>query len=362
VKFREFQESFLDLMEECPSEAMAPGSRYVVLSDLHMGDGGSRDDLAPNRALLRTALRDHYLERGYTLVLAGDVEELHKFGLGEIRRAWGPLYAVFDAFNERGALRKILGNHDLALLKEEGYPYELLHGLSLLHGPRRIFCFHGHQASRFFVKYNYLSDFIVRYLAKPLKIKNTGIAQDSRQKFKAESRIYRVSKKLGIVSVTGHTHRPLFETLSKYDSLRWTIEDLLREYPHAEGRRKAFIAEIVGIYREEFLRLKKKERKYGVTRGLYEERDFVIPSLFNSGCATARGGFTAIEIEGDATISLVHWTEAGKAKPYVEREAVEWARLEGSPYARYVLERDGLDSIFARIDLLGMPMESDIAY
>lgn len=367
MKFKEFLDSFLSLIEASPVEDIAPGSRYVIISDLHMGDGGSRDDLAHNRALVRNVLRDYYLEADYTLILGGDVEELHKFKPAEIRRAWQPLYAVFDEFASRSALRKIVGNHDLALLAEKEKPYELCHGLSLLYGHRRIFCFHGHQASRFFVKYNYISDFIVRYLAKPLKIRNTSISGDSRQRFKAERRIYRASKRLGIVSVAGHTHRPLFESLSKYDSLRWSMENLLREYPRADAARKAEIADRVDLYRGEFERLRKKERDSGLARGLYEDRDFVIPCLFNTGCATGGGGFTAIEIAGDApgkpaAISLVHWAEEGNSKAYIAREAMETEALGQGPYVRYVLRRDELEAIFARIDLLGQPSVSDIAY
>jgi predicted phosphodiesterase len=372
MHFEDFLQSFQGLVESCPSEPLAPGSRYVVLSDLHMGDGGSGDDLAHNRAILRNALREWYFARGYTLVLSGDVEELHKFKLAAIRRAWAPLYAIFDDFAAAGRLRKIVGNHDLALLRTADYPYELVHGLSILYGARRIFCFHGHQASRFFVKYNYISDFIVRYLAKPLHVKNTSISKDSRQRFKAERRIYRASKRLGIVSIAGHTHRPLFESLSKYDSLRWAMESLLREYPDASSERRAEIADIIHIYRGEFERLKRKRRHGNDGRGLYEDSDYVIPCLFNSGCATGVGGFTVIELDGGseasrgAAISLVHWAEEAGAKAYVQREALDRISPGNGPWARYTLRRDELESVFARIDLLGgnpdIEMMSRIAY
>jgi UDP-2,3-diacylglucosamine pyrophosphatase LpxH len=370
MRFEEFLQSFSDLVAGSPTEAIRPGSRFVIMSDLHMGDGGSRDDLAKNRALLRGILRERYLEEDWTLVLAGDVEELHKFKLGAIRRAWQPLYAIIDAFNAKGALRKIVGNHDLALLAEQGYPYGLLHGLSLMYGERRLFCFHGHQSSRFFVKYNYLSDFIVRYLAKPLKIANTSISEDSRQRFKAERRIYKASKKLGIASIAGHTHRPLFESMSKYDSLRYTMEGLLRDHAAADAAGREEIARRLDALRREFEGLRKKDKHYGLVRGLYEERDFVIPCLFNAGCATGKGGITAIEVVAPeqgpsagtapadaptpaASIALVHWAEEGASKEYLEREAIATEALAGTPWVRHVLRREGLDSVFARIDLLG---------
>lgn len=377
MKFNEFLESFRSLIDGSPEEDILPGSRYLVLSDLHMGVGGEGDDLGPNRAILSSALRDFYLPQGWTLILAGDIEELYKHKLRDIRKAWAPLYAIFEAFQAAGRLRKIVGNHDLALLREEAYPFALLHGLSLLHGGRRVFVFHGHQASRFFVKHNYLSDFVVRYLARPLRIKNTSISRDSRQRFKAERRIYRASRRLGLVSIAGHTHRPLFESLSKYDSLRWSMESLLREYPGAQGQRREEIAQTVALYREEFEGLKRRRKAGEDSRGLYEEKDFVIPCVFNSGCAIGSGGFTAIEIDAGpaaeaagaaigqapgASIALVRWAEVAAAKAYIEKEALERADLEGSPWSRYVLRRDSLDSIFARIDLLGPKPEAPIAY
>ena len=353
MRFSDFLASFAELLESAPREELGPQSRYVFLSDLHMGDGGPRDDLAPNGELVAAVLARWYLERGYVLVLNGDIEDLSKFRMKEIRRAWGQLYALFDAFAERGRLRKIVGNHDLALLRREDRPYELLHALALEYGGRTILAFHGHQSSRIFIKHKYLSDFVVRYLAKPLKVPNAGISTDSKRRFKAERRIYRASKRLGILTIAGHTHRPLFESRSKYDSLRWSIEELLREYaaatPGSEARARA--ASLIATYRAELERLGRKRRGAGPSRGLYEEGPLLIPCMFNSGCATGKNGITAIEIEGDS-IGLVHWAAEGRARGYIEGEALLKDLIPGTGYARYLLKTDSLDEIFARIELL----------
>ncbi|MDA8427246.1 MAG: hypothetical protein M0Z80_14055 [Treponema sp.] len=352
MKFPDFLDSFNAFMSACPAEGLEQGKRYVVMSDLHMGNGGKRDDLEANRELVVESLRGWYLERGYRLILNGDIEELLKFRLREIRNAWSDLYALFDEFDARGDLRKIVGNHDLALLNAGDYPYALHHGLRLERRERSLFAFHGHQASRFFARFDYLSEFAVRYLAKPLKIKNTSISGDSRQRFKAERRIYRASKRLGIVSLTGHTHRPMFESLSKYDSLRWSIEELLREYALAETERKGQIAELVEVYGAECDRLRRKDVRWELSKSLYEEKNLLIPCTFNSGCATGKHGYTALEIEGD-TISLVHWARDERSRSYIESEALGKDVLEGSPFTRFTLRRSYLDQVFARIDLLG---------
>jgi predicted phosphodiesterase len=352
MKFSDFLDGFREFLEASPSLQLGEDSRLVFLSDLHMGDGGKSDDLEPNRELATTVLARWYLERGYTLILGGDVEDLQKFRLRQIQEAWRGLYAVFDAFAARGAFWKLVGNHDFALLGERDYPWPLHHGLRLERKGRMLFLFHGHQASRLFVKHRYLGDFVVRYLAKPFKIRNSSISGDSRLRFKAERRIYRASKKLGLVSICGHTHRPLFESLSKYDSLRWSIEELLREYPSGSSDRKAKIAELVGLYRSECERLGKDELRWGLSKSLYEEKSLLIPCVFNSGCATGKQGMTAIEFEG-GRISLVHWAKEGRARPYLLEEALRKDGIEGTDISRYLLKQADLDQVFARIDLLG---------
>ena len=173
----------------------------------------------------------------------------------------------------------------------------------------------------------------------------------SRKRFQAERRMYRVSKELGIISIVGHTHRPLFESFSKYDSLRWNIEALLRRYADAPEQDRPGIVSLVEIYSEEFKRLSRKERKQKVSRSLYEREELLVPCIFNSGCATGRGGFTAIEMDHES-ISLVYWTFAGKARAYLEREALFHDRMDGSPWIRYTIARDSIDYVMARSRLL----------
>ncbi len=352
MKFKEFLASFSAFLSECPREEIARDSRLVFLSDLHMGDGNGRDDLVHNRDLLETLLSRRYLEREFTLVLNGDIEDLSKFRYSDIRTAWASLYEIFDAFARAGRLRKIVGNHDLGLLRIRDYPIDLIHGLVLEHGSDRIFAFHGHQGSPFFTNHDYISHFVVRYLAKPLAIKNAGVDDHGKRRFRLERRLYRASQALGVASVIGHTHRPLFESRSKYDSLRWAIEELVAEYPCAAEARREEIAGLVGLYRAELARLGRKELSRDLAGSRYHRERILAPCLFNSGCATGRNGITALELE-DGALSLVQWTGSAGPKPYVRQEALETEPLEGTPNVRYLLRRADLDHVFARIRLLG---------
>jgi hypothetical protein len=45
--------------------------------------------------------------------------------------------------------------------------------------------------------------------------------------------VYGFSSRRKIVSIIGHIHRPLFESLSKIDTLKYRIEQLCRHYPLA---------------------------------------------------------------------------------------------------------------------------------
>lgn len=352
MKFKEFLLSFERLLAESPREKLEAGVPYVFLSDLHLGDGSSRDDLAPNRGIVMNSLSRWYLDRGFVLVLNGDIEDLTKLKYKEIMNSWAGLYDILDAFAAKGRLRRILGNHDLDLLRRDDYPYDLLHSLALEWKGKTLLAFHGHQASRFFMNHDYLSEIIVRYLAKPLAIRNTSVSRDSTYRFKTERLIYRASRRFRIVSITGHTHRPLFESLSKYDCLRWAIEDALREYTRVDEASRRVIAEKIASYRHEIRRLRKREIDLRLSRSLYEERDLLIPSLFNSGCGTGKHGITAIEIQGGG-ISLVQWTGAKGPRDYVERESLRSEALPNSPYSRYTLRSALLDEVFARVELLG---------
>lgn len=361
MKMKEFLGSMADLMEGAERLEIGPASRVVVMSDLHLGDGSRKDDSRLNAALVEEALRSWYLKEGYTLVLNGDIEELHKFDLDDIMRAHGSLYGVFADFAAKDRLKKLLGNHDLAYLLEKDPPFGAGHALMMewtdgrsegFGGIPPLLAFHGHQAATFFTRFNYLSDFIVRYLAGPLKIRNADVPMTSKHRFRTERRIYAAARKLGVIALAGHTHRPLFESMSKYDSLRFAIESLLRRYAEERGKERNALRERIRAFAAEFRALKGKERKNKIRRSLYAVEEPLVPCMFNSGCGTGRGGITALEIR-DGNLALVHWTARGRGKPYIEGEARSRTVLEPSGAVRWVLAEDSLEYIGSRMTLLG---------
>ncbi len=356
MKYDIYLESFRQFIKDCPEENLDESRRYVFLSDLHMGNGSSRDDLAANRALLETLLADWYLKRDYTLILNGDVEDLNKFPLSRIRSAWPRVLELIGRFAERGQLRKIVGNHDYDLLLEREYPWHLYEGLVYRYGKHRLFVFHGHQASSLYVRFDFFSAFMVRWFLRPLHIPNVVVSKDSRRRFRTEKQIYRAARALGVAVVTGHTHRPLFESLSKYDTIRLSLERLLEEYLDADEAQRSGIEAQIRMYRDELRALASAGVKKRKNQSLYGSDPFLIPCIFNSGCATGKHGINTLEI-ADGVISLVYWTALANPRPYLVSEALDRTELNGG-VVRYTLRSDRLDSVFARIAFLGDTAEA----
>jgi len=367
-------ESLRRLFSEVQRRELGGGERILIASDLHLGNGGARDDFRRNAPLFEAALRDYYLPRGYLLVLNGDIEELQRFTLPQVRRAWSRIFDLFAEFRRGPGLIKIFGNHDYVLsLRGDPFPAEeLLEGLCLSHQDRCLFVFHGHQASLFQERFMSLSGLVLRYIATPLGFRSYSTSQDSRRKFRVERRVYTFASARKLVSLIGHTHRPLFESLSKIDSLRFRIEQLCRQYAAGGGDHKSALEEEIRHSKEEVDRLYEVKREIPHTSSLYNSR-FMVPCLFNSGCAVGKRGLTALEIRGEQ-IALVHWFDRRRSDRYL-RSAPEPARasevpgvgleelpdpapprpeqLGDSDFFRLVLNQDSLDYIFTRIRLLG---------
>lgn len=351
MKYSEFFSVFKKFLTDAPVEELDINRSYVFLSDLHMGNGGSRDDLTRHRALLTAALREWYLENNYILVLNGDIEDLNKFFYADIQEAWKEILEIIGAFSDLGNLRKIIGNHDVDLLVKRNYPWKLHEGIVFMYGTRRIFVFHGHQASNLYVRFDFLSEFLVRWFLRPLHIRNISVSKDSRRRFRTEKRIYRAAKSLGILAIAGHTHRPLFESMSKYDNLKILLENLLEKYVDATEKEKQKLGSQIGLYRNELIQLACAKEKKRKTQSLYGDGPFLIPCLFNSGSATSKNGFNTLEIK-DGHISLMYWTEGAADRPYITNEKLKTVSINNRFY-RHSLKTERLESIFTRIELLG---------
>lgn len=340
------------LCERTGAVEIDENDKYVIFSDLHIGDRNSHDDFLSNSALFLRVLQDYYLPNGYTLILNGDIEELHRYTLHEIREKWSEVYKLFDRFAEKGRLYKIYGNHDSKLFTRPREPvrYPLYEAVKLDYNGRKLFIFHGHQLSYYYQKFNDFMGLILRLFAKPLRIRHYSVAHDKQKKYTIERRMYEFAKENGLVSIIGHTHRPLFESMSKVDTLNYKIETQLRRLQKAEKDDKPKIeTHIRSLKKEIDEHMAKKGKELSLSR-VYSDHT-IVPCVFNSGSVIGKRGMTAIEIK-NGEIALIHWFDSKTDKKYIRDDENNTTRLDNTDYFRTVLKKDDLDYIFTRIELL----------
>lgn len=340
------------LFKQSPVIGLSGNDKIVIFSDLHMGDGSRKDDFLHNAQLFSYVLENQYLQKEYTLILNGDIEELQRFSYDSIFGQWKNVYALFDGFAACGKLFKIIGNHDYTLILKtsKASPYQHLHALVLTYKNQPIFIFHGHQASLYYTRHNALIGFFLRYIANPLGIQNYSVAYDSRKQYKIEKRVYEYASGRKLAALIGHTHRPLFESLSKKDYLEYQIEKLIRTFstepdtvtPEAETKLRN--------YRNELVKLNQDRKQSLLNNSLYNN-SILVPCLFNSGCVVGSRGITCLEIANEQ-IALVHYFD-GRVKqastPTGDKQAEP---LGESPYYKVVINQEHLDYIFTRIKFL----------
>ncbi|MEQ8533961.1 MAG: hypothetical protein RIB86_19060 [Imperialibacter sp.] len=341
-----------ELFERAPSFPIDQKSKIVIFSDLHMGDGSSKDDFLPNSNLFIQSVKDYYIPKGFSMVLNGDVEELQRFSLKKIAKQWAEVYELFDEINKNNLLIKTVGNHDLTLVTEPEQPFqhELYESVKLMYKDNPIFIFHGHQASKKYQKSNRLIGFTLKYIANPLRIKNFSVAHDSRKQYKIERRVYNYSVFNKIASVIGHTHCPLFESLSKAERLKYKIEQLCRELVGLKEGEESVILKSIKAYKKELKSIYSKKLPILEIGNLYHSI-FHIPVLFNSGTVIGKRGITCLEIE-NGSISLIHWFDQKTTEKYLRQTGYNPEQLGDTDFYRMVINKEDLDYIFTRIKVL----------
>jgi predicted phosphodiesterase len=322
------------------------GKRVLIISDFHMGRGKS-DDFRNNGEIVGKVLEDFYFKNGWYLVLNGDIEELAKFPFAGIRAEWAELYRIFDLFASEGRLYKVLGNHDEGLIFEKDYPYPLYNVVRIETGLVPIYVYHGHQSSRVYTDFNSVVLLALKYLLKPIGIRNISSARSPKRRFHVERAAYNFSLGNNCISVIGHTHRSLFESLGRFEYIKFEIERLCRDFSSSYGADRERIAEEVKALRLELGKLKRSERREGLRQGLYGD-ELPVPCLFNSGSAIGKKGINAIEVD-TKNIALVYWFTEGKGMKFISRG---WYKVEKTAgFCRVVLNQDRLDYVKAKIEL-----------
>jgi predicted phosphodiesterase len=249
-----------------------------------------------------------------------------------------------EEFASRGRLERLVGNHDaeLAVLRDPYPAPRLLESLRLVHGGDSLLLFHGHQASFLQTHFLGLVAVLLRYVANPLGVHNWSVARSSRRRFRVERRVYSFARGERQVVLIGHTHRPLFESLSKLDALRFRIESLCRQIPAAAARRRPALERELARRKQQLEQV--LARRGRDPEGILYDWPLLVPCLFNSGCCIGKRGLTGLEI-AEGGIALVHWFDPSRSRRSGQAVA-------GTPYRREVLEQEPMDYLFTRVRLL----------
>ncbi len=338
----------LNLYHKTRTLDISDQDKFVIFSDLHMGNRRRQDDFRKNANMFTSVLEDYYFEGGYNLVLNGDIEDLLKFSLKKIQRKWQHVFELYEKLAKRGRFYKIYGNHDFELPFIHNYQFkdQLHEALRLKYNGSSLFVFHGHQASNLLEKYNNISSLVLRYIAKPIGVKNASTAYNSKRKYSVEKKIYEFASRNRIVCIIGHTHRPMFESLSKEDTLKFQIEQLIRDYPESEQKER-IRAEIIDLKKE----LHHVSKQNAVERTSLYNSTIVIPCLFNSGCVIGKRGITALEIL-NGEMQLVYWYNRNKRQRRLKLYEEGPFPLQDTNFNKIILKRDRLDYIFTKMELL----------
>lgn len=294
------------------------GNKYILFSDMHLGDGGGADDFHKNAETFLKAL-DHYKKNGYDLILLGDIEELWQFQLDEIKDRYNnSVYQRIRAFGDNH-IHRVFGNHDIDWHQlndpAKNAPINnkcVVEALKMRDSQDniRILLVHGHQGSTESDKHSWSSRFWVRAfkVVEPW-LKKIGITRHppaikSRIVKDYERILYSWAEKNKVMLICGHSHRAIFSSISYAERLEEKLDELQKEILDNRSNNKLIKknrAEIKKL-RKKLLKEKRKKRLIEPTVSDGKPK----PCYFNAGCGLYKDGITGIEIVDDM-IKLVKW-------------------------------------------------------
>lgn len=307
--------------------------RIIIFSDQHKGRRNGADDFAGAETNFLRAL-DYYYKNDFTYINLGDSEELWENNIWQVKKKNTDVFAVEKKFLQKNKFIKVFGNHDLYWdndplaawqLKDiygekvrvyEGIILKLLSGsdLSSVASAKedyKLFLTHGHQGDAQ-SDGNWFSKFFISNIWAPLQaflhINPNTPAYDAEKKTLHNRIMYEwAAAKENILLITGHTHQPVFGSLTH-------LERLYKQFQEAKQQKNKTEEELL---RKE---IRTREREFTAVAMDYMKMK---PAYFNTGCCCfSDGDITGIELE-EREIRLVKWSDSKG------REILEKTRLPG---------------------------------
>ncbi|MDB5248939.1 MAG: metallophosphoesterase [Segetibacter sp.] len=301
--------------------------KFIILSDQHKGARNGSDDFAFCEKNYLAAL-DYYNQANYHFISLGDSEELWENRIPAVAKHNVAGFEKEALFLQRNAFTKVFGNHDLdwdnnplagiELQKIYGQKVPIYEGVILRtivnSRPLDIFLTHGHQGDEL-SDGNWFSKWFVANIWAPLQAylsinPNTPAYEDHLKTDHNRFMYEWIAQQENIVLVTGHTHQPVFQSMTQ-------MEGLYRKLAVAKEAKNETNAQLIE------LEIQKKKLK-GQTLP-----DFTgyKPTYFNSGCCCFNDGdITGIEI-ASTNIRLVKWEYGNDKKGLPGRVLLDEASL-----------------------------------
>ena len=277
--------------------------KFVILSDQHKGarDGADVFALAEKNYL---AALEHYHHNDFFYINLGDSEELWENLFITVKRHNKATFEAEKKFLKENRFLKIFGNHDLywdndplagvSLQQIYGQKIPIYEGVILKTKTLEIYLTHGHQGD-LQSDGNWFSKWFVSDIWGPLegwlRINPNTPANNNQLKTVHNQLMYEWSaKQKNLLLITGHTHQPVFRSLTHIEQLYQDLNQLKKGDDEA-----AIKAKLKEIGRRE----EKGEHFTGIK---------ILDTYFNSGCCCFDDGdITGIELE-DGCIRLIKWT------------------------------------------------------
>jgi UDP-2,3-diacylglucosamine pyrophosphatase LpxH len=335
-----YQESFRPKSKKLDRlQFNAENARIIIFSDQHRGKRNGSDDFAVCEKSYLAAL-SYYNQGNFYYINLGDCEELWENTMFGISKKNETVYLAERQFIKRNAYCKIFGNHDLFwdndplasfwLKKIYGKAIRIYTGviMRLNFNPTAhldIFCTHGHQGDKQ-SDGNIFSKWFVSYIWGPLQnfleINTNSPSTNNNLKTLHNMYMYDWSAAQDkILLVTGHTHQPVFNSLTHLERLYQRIE-------------KAHALNDTDTIKKIEQEIPRRKREYDFVNHTFHSMK---PTYFNSGCCCfGDGTITGIEID----------------KGFIR--LVKWSLVQGKS-ERIVAEEEGLSELAVRIGVTGLP-------
>ncbi|RNL52483.1 metallophosphoesterase [Pedobacter jejuensis] len=305
--------------------------KFIILSDQHKGARDFADDFALAERNYLTAL-EYYNQEEFSYINLGDSEELWENLLESVIKNNKKTFEAEKLFINRGAFTKIFGNHDLYwdndplsqfnLKRIYGKVIRIYEGAILRFNNEGksldVFLTHGHQGD-LQSDGNWFSKWFVSTIWAPLqsylKINPNTPAYSNQLKTVHNALMYSwVSKQKDMALITGHTHQPVFASLTHLERLYIRINKAQKDNDEISLNTLNTELSKLGAKGEEMPPFKNYKSAY-----------------FNTGCCCfSDGDITGIEIES-GLIRLIKWSYQKSENP-----------------KRFILEEMKMDELIAQ--------------